>query len=331
MTVLELVGGLVAVFSGAVLFTNAVEWAGKRIGLGVGAVGTLLAGVSTALPESVIPAVAILRDEPESDEVAIGAIVGAPFMLATIAMALVGLAALAYRGKREQGRSLDVHRRTLRRDLTVFLALLSLAVLLGVGAPAAIRIPAALAFVTAYGVYVVHTVRRGGRVQSEAELPALMVDPTKEDAPATWMIAGQFAIGLLLIVGGAHFVVDGLIGLAERLGVSALVLALVVAPLATELPEKANSFLWIREGKDSLALGNITGALVFQTAIPVALGVAFTPWVLTWPAVLAGLLAICGGLVAVWSLHLRSRFSSPAILGWILLFVTFVASVWLVG
>jgi cation:H+ antiporter len=331
MTIPLLVGGLIAVFLGALFFTNAVEWAGKRLGLGVGAVGTLLAGVSTALPESVIPAVAILRDEPESDGVAIGAIIGAPFMLATIAMALVGVTALAYRGRRAQGRRLDVHRDTLKRDLGFFLVLMAAAVALGLGVPASIRVPAAITLVLAYVAYVAVTVRRGGRVQAEDELPALMADPTKDDPPKTWMIAMQFAAGLALIVVGAHFVVEGLIDVAGLLGVSALVLALVVAPLATELPEKANSFLWIREGKDSLALGNITGALVFQSSVPIALGIALTPWQLPGTALVAALLALTGGVVAVWSLHVRGRFSGSAILGWALLFSVFLASVWILG
>jgi cation:H+ antiporter len=331
MTVVTLVVGLLAVLAGALLFTNAVEWAGARMSLGVGAVGTLLAGVSTALPESIIPALAILRDEPRSDEVAIGAIIGAPFMLATIAMALVGVTAIAYRGRRAQGQGLDVHRETLRRDLTFFVVLLSAAALLGLGAPAPVRVAAAVGFVLAYLTYAVLTVRRGGKAQAEDELPPLVADPTKDDPPPTWTIAVQFAAGLALILGGAHFVVDGLIHLADLLGVSALVLALIVAPLATELPEKANSFLWIREGKDSLALGNITGALVFQSAIPVALGVALTPWELGPAALLAATLALCGGGVAWWSLHGRARFSSPAIFGWALLFTTFVVGVWMVG
>jgi Sodium/calcium exchanger protein len=100
VTVVLLAAGFAAVLGGALLFTNAVEWAGNRLGLGVGAVGTVLAAVSTALPESVIPVVAILRGEPDADEVAVGAIVGAPFMLATIAMALMGYAALAYSRRR---------------------------------------------------------------------------------------------------------------------------------------------------------------------------------------------------------------------------------------
>jgi cation:H+ antiporter len=57
--VLLLAAGFAAVLAGALLFTNAVEWAGSRLGLGVGAVGTILAAASTALPESVIPVVAM--------------------------------------------------------------------------------------------------------------------------------------------------------------------------------------------------------------------------------------------------------------------------------
>ena len=331
MTVVLLVAGLGAVLAGAILFTNAVEWAGARMDLGVGAVGSLLAGVSTALPESVIPVLAILRNEPRSDDVAIGAIIGAPFMLATIAMALVGITALVYRGRRAQGQELDVHAETVRRDLMFFVLLLGAASLLGLGTPAAVRVPAALALVLSYIAYAVVTVRQSGKAQAEAELPALVAHPTKEDPPATWMVAVQFTVGLALILGGAHLVVDGVLDVAELLGVSALVLALVVAPLATELPEKANSYLWIREGKDSLALGNISGALVFQSAIPVALGVALTPWQLGGAALLAAALALCGGAVAMWSLHARKRFSSPAIVGWALLFSTFVVGVFVVG
>ena len=80
------------------------------------------------------------------------------------------------------------------------------------------------------------------------------------------------------MVGGAHLFVEELLGIADSLGVDALVLALILAPLATELPEKVNSFFWVREGKDALALGNISGAMVFQSTIPVGIGLIFTDW-----------------------------------------------------
>jgi cation:H+ antiporter len=141
----------------------------------------------------------------------------------------------------------------------------------------------------------------------------------------------QFVVGLGLIIGGAHFIVEELIAIAERLDVSPLVLSLLVAPLATELPEKANSVLWIREGKDSLAVGNVSGAMVFQSTVPAAIGVAFTSWELDRFALLAGLLALAGGATAFWALQVRARFSLGAVGVWAALFATFVAAVLYAG
>jgi cation:H+ antiporter len=124
-------------------------------------------------------------------------------------------------------------------------------------------------------------------------------------------------------------IVDELITIAERIEVSPLVLALLVAPLATELPEKANSVLWIREGKDALAVGNVTGAMVFQSTLPVAIGVAFTSWELDRFALLAGVLALAGGAVALYAVDVRARLSVPAITTFIALATAFVAAVWL--
>jgi cation:H+ antiporter len=326
-----LAAGFAAVLGGALLFTNAVEWAGTRLGLGVGAVGTILAAVSTALPESVIPVVAVVRGDADADDVAVGAILGAPFMLATVAMALIGLAALGFSRRRTQGSRLRLPRGVVRRDLVFFLVLMSVTLVLGLGTPELLRYAAAPLLVLTYGGYVVLTVRRAGAAQPDEELPALIADPTKEDPPASAAIALQFVVGLGLIVGGAHLIVDELIAIAERIDVSPLVLALLVAPLATELPEKANSVLWIREGKDALAVGNVTGAMVFQSTLPVAIGVAFTSWELDRFALLAGVVALAGGAVALYSVDVRARLAVPAIAILIALFAAFAAAVWLAG
>jgi cation:H+ antiporter len=305
------------------------SWAGTRLGLGVGAVGTVLAAVSTALPESIIPVVAILRGETDADEVAVGAIIGAPFMLATVAMALMGVAAVAFSRRRDQGAAVRLHRGIVRRDLAFFLVPFAAVLLLGLGAPHVLRYAAAPFLLLAYGGYVALTVRRGGATQPDDELPDLIVDPTKDDPPASPAIALQFAVGLALIIGGAHLIVEELITVAAHLEVSPLVLSLLVAPLATELPEKVNSFLWIREGKDSLAVGNVSGAMVFQSTVPVSIGVAFTNWQLDRFALVAGLLALAGGAVAFWVLDVRARFSIGSVGVWAMLFATFGAVVWL--
>jgi cation:H+ antiporter len=312
--------------AGAYFFTNAVEWAGHRLHLAEGAVGSLLAAVGTALPESIIPVIALITGG-RADDVAVGAIIGAPFMLATIAMALVGVSAFAFRDRRPQGTSIRAHTPTLVRDLGFFLVLFTIALALGLGAPQPLRIAIAVAFVASYAVYARLTLRGGGSVQVATSLKPLYLDASRDTPPPNSAIALQLLVALGAIVGGSHLFVDELLHVADRVGVSALVLALVLAPLATELPEKANSFLWTREGKDTLALGNITGAMVFQSTLPVALGLALTDWALSGPSLLAAGLGIVGGALALLLLRFRGRFGLPAVLGWIGLYGGFVAYV----
>jgi cation:H+ antiporter len=129
------------------------------------------------------------------------------------------------------------------------------------------------------------------------------------------------------MVGGAHLFVEELLTIAESIGVEAVVLALILAPLATELPEKVNSFFWVREGKDALALGNISGAMVFQSTIPVGIGLLFTEWQLGGNAALSVCLGLAGGLLAYATLHRGNRFTLPAVIAWFALYASFIAVV----
>ena len=327
MTGLLLAASFAVLLTGALLFTNAIEWLGHRLNVAQGAVGSLLAAVATAMPESLIPVVAIISAREGSGDVALGAIIGAPFMLATIAMALVGVSAIVYRRRRATGTSLAVHFPTLERDLAFFMIFFGAALALGLFAPRWLQIIAAVVFVIAYGVYVQRTLVRGGAVQEEETLRPLVMDLDRSANPSTRIIVVQVLVSLGAIIGGAHLFVHELLEVAEALGTDPLILSLVLAPLATELPEKANSFFWVREGKDTLALGNITGAMVFQSTLPVSLGLAFTDWSLTTYSVLAAALGLAGGAVAIWALQVKRRFSVPAILLWASLFAAFVVVV----
>ena len=329
MEALLLLFSFAVVLAGALMFTNAVEWIGHKLNLGEGAVGSILAAVGTAMPETLIAIVALLSVSEGSEDVAIGAIVGAPFLLGTLAMGLVGLFAYLYRDKREQGVELRAHKPTLERDLLFFLVLFSLGGLLAWGPPDAVRIGVGIVFILAYFFYVALTLREGGEVQSEESLNPLIFERRAErrEDPALALCVIQLVVGLGAMVGGAHLFVEELLHIAEDIGVEALVLALILAPLATELPEKVNSFFWVREGKDALALGNITGAMVFQSMIPVGIGMIFTDWDLTWTALLSIGLGVAGGLLAYESLHISGRFKLPAVIGWFVLYVSFIFAV----
>jgi cation:H+ antiporter len=329
MEIVLLLVSFAVVLTGALLFTNAVEWIGHKLNLGEGAVGSILAAVGTAMPETLIAIVALLDATEGSEDVAVGAIVGAPFLLATLAMGLVGLFAYSFRKRRRQGVRLEAHAPTLERDLLFFLAFFTLAGLLAWGPPAAVRIPLGIAFVAAYVLYIARTLRGSGEAQSEETLNPLLFERRAERRadPALALCILQLLVGLGAMIGGAHLFVEQLLGVAKDLGVDALVLALILAPLATELPEKVNSFFWVREGKDALALGNISGAMVFQTTIPVGIGLVFTDWNLDRNAILSIALGVAGGILAYESLHLARRFKPPAIAGWFALYAAFIAVV----
>jgi len=324
-----LVVSFAVILAGALLFTNAVEWIGHRLKLGEGAVGSLLAAVGTAMPETLIAIVALIGAKEGADQVAIGAIVGAPFLLATLAMGLVGLFAYLYRERRETGLRLDAHGPTLERDLIFFLIFFSVSLALAWGAPDPVRIPIGIAVILAYVVYIRRTLRGGGEVQAHSTLDPLVFERRSElrTDPPLFLCVLQLLVGLGAMVGGAHLFVEELLHIAESLGVEAVVLALILAPLATELPEKVNSFFWVREGKDSLALGNITGAMVFQSTIPIGIGLIFTDWELSFNATFSIVLGLIGGLLAYEVLHRRDRFALPVVITWFALYATYIVVV----
>ncbi|MGI8460844.1 MAG: sodium:calcium antiporter [Solirubrobacterales bacterium] len=320
------------ILAGALIFTNAVEWAGHRLSMGEGAVGSLLAAVGTAMPETLIPVIAIIGGSAGAEDVAVGAIIGAPFLLATLAMMLVGLAAYGYRNRRSQGNELNAHLPTTERDLIFFLVFFGLGLALGLGVPNWVQYVGAGLMLIAYGIYVKQTLAGGGDVQEEDTIAPLIVArpgvvTTNPDDPGRFAIGLQFAIGLGCIVGGAHMFVNELESVSETIGIAAIVLSLILAPLATELPEKVNSFFWVRDGKDSLALGNITGAMVFQSTIPISFGLIFTEWDLDKYGILSCALGLAGGLLALLVLARRGRFELPPIIGWGLLYAIFLTFV----
>ncbi len=312
------------ILAGALVFTNAVEWLGNRLDIGQGATGSILAAVGTAMPETLIPIVAIIGGAEGSEEVAVGAIIGAPFLLATLAMALVGTSAFIFQRRRTQGLALKADIGTLDRDLVFFLVFFAAGLLAGLVLPEALHVPLAVVFFVSYLLYVRTTLRSGGEVQEIETIGRLIMDRGDEEQPPTKLILLQLAVGLAAIVGGAHLFVEEMIHVAESLGVEPLVLSLILAPLATELPEKINSFFWIREGKDSLALGNITGAMVFQSTIPIAFGLALTSWDLSRFAVVSACLGLAGGVLAYFTLRMRGRFELLPVVTWAALFGSFL-------
>lgn len=337
-----LLGSFVLLLVGAEVFTNSVEWLGHRLGVSESATGSILAAVGTALPETMIPVIAIVNaqlgtgSQASADAVGVGAILGAPFMLATIAMFLIGTAVFYFRTRRVHGAEFHFNAEATRRDLSFFLVGYTLAFVAALipsdqtfvagltGESLMLIIGATL--VALYVVYVYLSLKRGALIEG-GELDDLLlggiiekeerpfrgfgVERDHSGDPSKILVLTQTLIALGIIIGGAHlFVTEVEFFSEEVLSIPAAVVALLLAPLATELPEKFNSVIWISRDKDTLAIGNITGAMAFQGTLPVTLGIVFTSWNLnlTWGTggflnALSAILAIVSGSI----LYLRAR------------------------
>ncbi|MEO5966226.1 MAG: sodium:calcium antiporter [Candidatus Limnocylindrales bacterium] len=318
MDLLVLAIAFLVILAGAELFTNGIEWFGRKLELAEGAVGSVLAAVGTALPETMIPIIAIAFGGrgAATDDVGVGAILGAPFMLSTLAMFVTGVGVLAFRRRRATGTRMVVDTTVLVHDIRYFVVAYALAI-------SAAFLPESLSFlkyvvaIVLIGIYVYyvkgHFDAEAG--ENESELPLLRFRRADRRAfrrdpavPRLRIVSLQVLFALGCIVGGAFLFVGAVDRLAASLGVSELLLALVIAPIATELPEKFNSLIWVRQGKDTLAMGNITGAMVFQSAIPtvVALVLAGSAWRVTQDSGLAfasagiAFLAVAAIFVPMW-------------------------------
>lgn len=290
---------------GAEVFTNGIEWLGKKLNLSEGAVGSILAAVGTALPETMIPVIAILFGPGDAGhEIGIGAILGAPFMLSTLAFFLVGLAAILYKNRRCNIFKMKVDVTTMNRDLSFFLIVYTVAMLTALLPSHGLKLLVIIFLVGAYAYYVWSTLREEGDLGEDHDLSPLFFSHKSPD-PDLKIVVLQVLVALGVIIFGAHEFVASIEHLAEMLGVPRFILALIIAPVATELPEKFNSIIWVSKGKDTLALGNITGAMVFQSSLIPALGIGLTEWKLTFPAMISAVLALASAFIVY--LQLRQR------------------------
>ena len=305
-------------------FTNAVEWVGALYGLTRSAVGAVVAAIGSSLPETVVAIIAllVLRD-PASQAVGIGAVVGAPFMLATAVFGLVGLIAIVRR--RSRGERLQTPLPTTMFGLGLFALTFAVVIAASFAPTSSVRIVASIAVLAAYAAYIWYHVRRGGG-QSD-DKPARLRFAPRSSRPMAPIVFAQLLVSVAVTVGAARWFIGSVTAAADALQLSPLLVSLVLSPIATELPEMMNVALWMRRGADELALGNVIGAMMFQTSIASTVAMLASPWRLdrdAYAAAVATFVAV--GLVIGFSL-IRRRPSTFALMLCGALYVAYLAYV----
>lgn len=315
----------VVIYFACEYFVNGVEWVGRHWAVGERATGSILAAFGTALPESVVTFVAVtFGATPAQKQIGVGAALGGPLVLSTIAYAVVGIMLLACHQRLPHTQAIYLEFKRLSRDQGWFLAIFCVKVALGL-VVFAWKPWAGVLFLGAYAVYFWQEMR--GKPEQEEGAPTPLNLMAHRASPPAWAALTQTTIALVVIFAASRFFVGELDLLGPRLGLRPQLLALLLSPIATELPETLNAVIWVRQGKHRLALANISGAMMIQATVPTAFGLFFTPWLFDESLIVAAGVTLAAVLTLFMAFR-RGFISRKLLASMALLYIAFI--VWVV-
>jgi len=134
----------------------------------------------------------------------------------------------------------------------------------------------------------------------------------------------QTSLALLAIAIASRVFVGQLEAIGIWAGLSPQLVALLLSPVATELPETMNALIWVRQGKERLALANISGAMMIQATVPSALGLFFTSWMLSRELIISGVITLAAVAVLL-GLFSRNAVNARSLMPLAALYAVFVA------
>lgn len=328
LTIVLFIASAAAIYFASEYFVNGVEWVGRRLGLAETATGTVLAAIGTALPESAVTFMAVaFGGGVRQQDVGIGAAFGGPLVLACIAYPVVGVALWLMHRRLGRGDDVRVHcdAPRLARDQMLFLCIFLAKVGLGVVA-FSYKPWLGWLFFAAYGVYVFFEIRRRDATPPDHDLEPLKLSPHRDPSLAVALL--QTLAAVVVIAGASRIFVVQIEGLGSLLGLPPQLVALLLSPIATELPELLNAVIWVRQGREHLALANLSGAMMAQATIPAGLGIIYTSWMLSTDLVIAGILTALATLVLYLQFH-RGRPSARRLVPVVVCYLLFAVGAWL--
>jgi cation:H+ antiporter len=209
-TLLLFLGSAVLIYLSCQFFVNGVEWVGARLNIGQTATGTILAAFGTALPESAVTFVAVVFGNSNAEhEIGIGAALGGPLVLSTLAYGVVGLTLLgSARLHVRKKETLDVDCRRLSRDqgwfLSIFVVKLALGLVAFPGKPWL-----SILFLGAYALYVWQELGRDEAASGGMELDPLKICP-RQPEPSLLLASLQTGLALAVIFAASRVFVGQL-------------------------------------------------------------------------------------------------------------------------
>ncbi len=232
--------GFVGLFLGGEALVRGSVGIARRMAISPLLIGLTVVGFGTSTPELLVSVDAALRGVPD---IALGNVIGSN--IANILL-IVGISALVW--------PIRVARGTLARDLGVMiLAGLVLLPLFWLGDMTRI---AGLALVAGLAGYLTWAYLQPG---TAAEEEVDIAPPLPLWRGLLWV-----AIGLVALLVGARFLVDGSVNIARGFGISEAFIGLTIVAVGTSLPELATSLIAAMRRHSEIAIGNVVGSNIFN-------------------------------------------------------------------
>lgn len=236
---LFVIGGLAGLFIGGEALVRGAVGIARKLSIPPLLIGLTVVGFGTSTPELLVSVDAALRGVPD---IAIGNIVGSN--IANILL-IIGVSALIW--------PIRVAGDTLGRDTAVMLA------------AAVVLIPmfwmgevGRLAGVFLCGGLVLYLVRAYQYPGQGAE------DPEPSGPVSVWPLLAWLGAGLLALMLGARFLVEGAVNIARDAGISEAFIGLTIVAVGTSLPELATSLVAALRRQSEIAIGNVVGSNIFN-------------------------------------------------------------------
>ncbi len=291
VSLLLLAAGFVALYFGAEWLVRGSVGLGLRVGVSPLIAGLTLVSIGTSAPELVVSLIAATSGRPE---IALGNVVGSNIFNVGLILGLTSLLT-----------PLRVRSQLVKLDIPILIGLTAL-FLFFFRDWSVSRLEGAVLLLLLAG-YIglnIWNVRRDGAPHLRAEFEGEIEPPTGsalKDLALT-------VVGLLLLIVGSRFFVDGAASIARALGISEAVIGLTVVAAGTSLPELAASLAAAMRKHADVAVGNIVGSCIFNlVAIVGVTGLAAGP--LTASGITMIDLAFMAGLTLLLVLFGRTGFT----------------------
>ncbi|GIZ11623.1 calcium/sodium antiporter [Pseudomonas sp. NCCP-436] len=263
MTFVYLIAGLVLLVAGAEVLVRGAAKLAAQFGIPPLIIGLTVVAFGTSAPETAVSVQAALDG---SGDLAIGNVVGSNIANVLLILGLTALIA-----------PLIVSRQLIRLDVPIMIG----ASLLTFGLAwdgSLSRLDGALLFagILAYTAFLIYNARKDKGGEDDEFAKEFGLDEAPK--PYAWAInLGLVIAGLVLLVVGSNFLVEGAVTLARALGISELVIGLTVVAVGTSLPELATSILAAIKGERDIAVGNIVGSNIFNLLCVLGLASLVSP------------------------------------------------------